>query len=164
MIRPAAHADVEACRDVERAAGVAFRDVGLPEIAEHEPMEAEAMRAYCDAGRAWVAEVDGTVAGYVLVDVVGGRAHVEQISVAPDRQGTGLGRALLDEVDRWAAAQGMDAVTLTTFRDVPWNAPLYAHLGYEVVDDPSPALRAVVAHETELGLDPSIRVVMRRPL
>ena len=164
MIRPAAHADVEACRDVERAAGVAFRDVGLAEIAEHEPMPADDMRAYCDAGRAWVAEVDGAVAGYVLVEVVDGCAHVEQISVAPDRQGSGLGRALLARVDEWARGQGMPAVTLTTFRDVPWNAPLYAHLGYEVVGDPPPALRAVVAHEAELGRDPAIRVVMRRAL
>ena len=164
MIRPATHDDVEACRDVERAAGVAFRDVGLAEIAEHEPMAAAEMRACFDDGRAWVAEVDGAVAGYVLVEVVDGRAHVEQVSVAPERQGAGIGRALLEAVDRWAAAQGMDAVTLTTFRDVPWNAPLYAHLGFAVVDDPSPALRAFVDHEASLGLDPALRVVMRRPL
>lgn len=164
MIRPATHADVGACRVVERAAGAAFRDAGLPEIAEHEPMSAEGMRAACDARRARVAEVEGSLAGYVLAEVVDGCAHVEQISVAPDHQGTGLGRALLAQVGGWAREQGMPAVTLTTFRDVPWNAPLYAHLGYEVVDNPSPGLRAVVAHESELGLDPAIRVVMRRAL
>ena len=57
----------------------------------------------------------------------------------------------------------MRAVTLTTFRDVPWNAPLYRHLGFVDLDDASlgPELRAIVAAEAAHGLDPSIRICMR---
>jgi len=60
---------------------------------------------------------------------------------------------------------GFESVTLTTFRDVPWNMPFYERLGFEVVPTPalSPALRAVVDDETRRGLDPIRRVVMRRP-
>ncbi len=99
----------------------------------------------------------------MLVDVVDGAAHVEQVSVRPDRQGTGVGRALLDQVRAWAISTGRDAITLTTFADVPWNRPLYEHLGFHVVDevDIGPELRAVRQAEAAHGLDPAARVCMR---
>jgi GNAT superfamily N-acetyltransferase len=132
-------------------------------IADDQPMPVDVLAAYAAAGRSWVAEVDGAVAGYVVVDVVDGAAHVEQVSVHPAHQGAGVGRALLDHVARWAAARSLPAVTLTTFRDVPWNAPLYRHLGFvDLADDElGPELRAVVAAEAAHGLDPATRVCMR---
>jgi GNAT superfamily N-acetyltransferase len=59
---------------------------------------------YAEEERSWVV-VDCTdePIGYVLVDVVDGCAHVEQVSVRPDHQGTGLGRALLESVRAWAS-------------------------------------------------------------
>jgi len=70
-----------------------------------------------------------------------------------------------DRAERWAARNGYGAVTLTTFRDVPWNLPFYARLGFDVVapDEVSASLRAIVEDETRRGLDPSRRVVMKRP-
>jgi len=64
----------------------------------------------------------------------------------------------------WAASNGHASVTLSTFRDVPWNQPFYARLGFEIVPPAqfSPALRAIVEDETRRGLDPRRRVVMRR--
>ena len=58
-----------------------------------------------------------------------------------------------------------DSVTLTTFRDVPWNMPFYKRLGFRVVPgaELSAALRAIVEDETRRGLDPSRRVAMERP-
>ena len=104
--------------------------------------------------------------GYVVVDVVDGCAHVEQVSVRPDHQGTGVGRALLDRVAAWAQARSMPALTLTTFADVPWNRPLYEHLGFRVLAEGelSPGLRAVRDAEAAHGLDPTNRVCMRRDL
>jgi GNAT superfamily N-acetyltransferase len=163
VIRPATGDDGESLRDVERAAGARFRDVGMPEIADDEPGSVEFLATYAAGGRSWVAEVDGGIAGYVLVDVVDGNAHVEQISVHPDHQGRGVGRALLDHVRAWAADRSMAAVTLTTFREVPWNAPLYRHLGFVDLDDHElgPEMRALVAAEAAHGLDPAVRTCMR---
>ena len=54
------------------------------------------------------------------------------------------------------------AVTLTSFRDVPWNAPFYQRVGFEVVDDPPPGLAAVRAAERAEGFDRfGPRVAMR---
>ena len=165
-IRPLRTDDAAFTPEIERRAGEAFRDVGLPEIAEHEPYSPNELEEYIEAGRAWAAIVDGRVIGYVLVEVVAGNAHVEQVSVHPDHQGQGAGRALMDRARQWAAETNRPAVTLTTFADVPWNRPLYERLGFVVLreDEIGPELAAVREHEATLGLDPSIRVCMRLPV
>ncbi|MGW7682681.1 GNAT family N-acetyltransferase [Kribbella sp. NPDC054772] len=52
------------------------------------------------------------------------------MSVHPAYQGNGIGRRLIDHVDRWAGDQGFPALTLSTFRSVPWNGPYCARLGF----------------------------------
>jgi GNAT superfamily N-acetyltransferase len=165
VIRRGRADEVEQLRAVEREAGRRFADVGLADVAGHEPMAAEELAGYAADDRCWVALGDsGAVDGYVIVEVVDGCAHVEQLSVLPDQQGKGHGRRLLEEVERWAAEAGLAALTLTTFADVPWNRPLYEHLGFRVLAEAelTPALVAIRRHEAELGLDPAARVVMRR--
>jgi ribosomal protein S18 acetylase RimI-like enzyme len=99
----------------------------------------------------------------VVVDEVDGNAHVEQVSVLPDHQGAGIGRALLDRVGAWALQNGRSAITLTTFAHVPWNAPLYRHFGFTVLAESEigPELRAICVKEAAHGLDPAMRVCMR---
>ena len=142
-----------------------FRSIGMEWIADSDPMPVEVLEDYASSGRSWVAmdESDRPV-GFVVVDVVDGNAHVGQVSVLPDYQGRGLGKALLEAVRAWAIETGCPALTLTTFIYVPWNRPLYEHLGFVVVpeDEMQPGLRAVREHESRIGLDPESRVCMRR--
>ncbi|HKH05426.1 MAG TPA: GNAT family N-acetyltransferase [Acidimicrobiales bacterium] len=166
-VRPGRPEDGEALRAIERAAGERFRTVGLGWVADDEPTSVAALAAYAADGRSWVAvDAAGTPVGYLIAEVVDGCAHVEQVSVAPSAQGTGVGRALLDAVGGWAAAAGRPAVTLTTFADVPWNRPLYEHLGFRVVaeEEIGPGLAAVRAAEAAHGLDPATRACMRLDL
>lgn len=134
----------------------------MPEIADDDPMPQEQLVAYADAGRSWVAEDAGVVVGYIVVDEVDGNAHVEQVTVDPDHQGRGIGRLLLDAAEAWAAERGM--LALTTFRDVQWNAPLYRHLGFRDLgeDELGTELRRLRDDEAAHGLDPSLRICMRR--
>ncbi len=166
-VRPARIDDGPALQEIERLAGERFRTIGRPEVADDEPPSLDVLAGYAAGERAWVA-VDGADApiGYVLVDVVDGAAHIEQVSVAPAHQGTGIGRALVEAVAAWAAARQMGALTLTTFADVPWNAPLYRRLGFRDLDEGEigPELRELRAAEAAHGLDPATRVCMRRPL
>jgi GNAT superfamily N-acetyltransferase len=166
-IHPAQPEDGEALRQIERLAGERFREVGLGAVADDEPPSLATLAAYAADQRAWVATDDaGAPIGYVLVDVVDGCAHVEQISVRPDHQGEGVGQALLGRVRAWAVETGCPALTLTTFADVPWNGPLYEHLGFRVLAeaDIGPELRALRSAEAAHGLDPSTRVCMRLDL
>ncbi|MCI3935367.1 GNAT family N-acetyltransferase [Streptomyces sp. AN091965] len=154
-------------QDIERAAGRSFRDVGMPEIADDEPPTSDELARYQRAGRAWVAadDADRPVA-YLLADHVDGDLHIEQVSVHPDHARRGVGRALIEHLAGTARAGGFPALTLTTFAEVPWNAPYYARCGFETVDEAAigPQLRAVRRNEAAHGLDRWPRVCMRRPV
>jgi GNAT superfamily N-acetyltransferase len=167
VIRAARVDDGVVLREIERLAGEQFRQVGLDVVADDEPPSLDSLARYALADRAWVAvDGGGTPIGYVLVDVVDGYAHVEQISVRPDRQGIGVGRALMDQVRAWAVETNWPAITLTTFADVPWNRPLYEHLGFRVLSEAEigPGLRTLREIEAAHGLDPATRVCMRLDL
>jgi len=130
VIRPPAADELGRLVEIEAAAGRAFADHGMPEIAADDPGSPEELEPYRAAGLAWVAaEGDGPVA-YLLAAEVDGCLHVEQVSVDPARAGRGIGAALIDHVAGIARADGRPALTLTTFRDIPWNAPYYARLGF----------------------------------
>lgn len=149
-------------QDVERRAGARFRDVGMPEIADDEPFSIEEMAT---AAAVLVATDHADVpVGYAVVELVDDHAHLEQLSVVPELGGQGIGSELLEAVVAWALGRGDEEVTLTTFRDVPFNAPLYARRGFTIVDEPdwTNGLRALVAREADQGLDVARRVVMRR--
>jgi GNAT superfamily N-acetyltransferase len=163
-IRPARAEDLPRLQEVERLAGAMFRDVGMPEIADDVPPSIEELAA---AAAVFVAvDHDDQPVGYARIEVVDGHAHLEQLSVIPEHGGRGVGTALLDAVAAWAADRGDEEITLTTFRHVAFNAPLYARRGYvELTDDErGPELVALMATEAEHGLDPADRVAMRRLL
>ena len=65
----------------------------------------------------------------------------------------------------WATSEGFDAITLTTYRDVPWNGPFYESLGYVTIGDLTPELSAIREHERAIGDDDfGPRIVMRLAL
>ena len=162
-IRPATPADVERLQQIEVSAGQLFREIGMDDIADHEPPAIEELAA---APALLVAEVDGVVVGYARMELVDDQTHLEQLSVLPDHGGQGIGTKLIDAVCDWARERGDEAVTLTTFREVAFNAPLYAKRGFEELPEADwpPGIQALVTDETAHGLDPTKRVVMRRPV
>ncbi|MFC7588768.1 GNAT family N-acetyltransferase [Nonomuraea antimicrobica] len=90
--------------------------------------------------------------------------HLEQLAVDPAHMRQGIGGRLVTAVVDHARAAGASAVTLTTFRDVPWNAPWYERHGFATLPETEwgPELRALVEHERELGIEVAPRVAMRR--
>jgi GNAT superfamily N-acetyltransferase len=92
--------------------------------------------------------------GLCRIDELGDGAHLEQLSVHPDHGRRGMGRALLRAGVEWAASRGYPELTLTTFRDVPWNGPFYASEGFVEL---GPADEWLVAH----GLAPEEPVMAR---
>ncbi|ROT28250.1 GNAT family N-acetyltransferase [Micromonospora sp. HM5-17] len=166
-IRPVRDHELDLLRDLERAAGRCFRDVGMPEVADDEPLSIEVLSGYQRAGRARVA-VDATdrPIAYLLVEPVDDALHVAQVSVHPDHARRGIGRRLLEDAADRAVADGVPALTLTTFADVPWNAPYYVRCGFRILQESewTPGLRAIRRREAAHGLDRWPRVCMRRDL
>ncbi|MHA3976904.1 ribosome small subunit-dependent GTPase A [Halovulum sp. GXIMD14794] len=124
MIRPYDPKDADAVVAVWHAAASAAHDF-LP--AGFHDENAETIRTvYLPAAETWVAEHEGRVAGFVsLLDTeVGG------LFVAPDCQGLGLGRALLDHA---VAERG--ALSLTVFARNPSARAFYAAYGFTVTGE-----------------------------
>jgi GNAT superfamily N-acetyltransferase len=165
LIRAARPDETTVLADLETAAGAPFAEAGMHDVAAMG-RSPESLTPFIAAGDAWVADVDGRAAGYVIVEAVDGCLHVEQISVHPDFMRRGFGSALLDHVATVARDRGYPAVTLTTFRDLPFNGPFYIRNGYRVLaaDEETPGLRRIRAHEASLGLDRWPRCCMRLDL
>jgi GNAT superfamily N-acetyltransferase len=113
--------------------------------------------------RLWVALAGDAPIGFAHVEILASDLpHLEEIDVHPLHGRRGVGTRLVKAVCAWAREAGYAELTLTTFRDVPWNMPFYARLGFVAL---SPELLRVelatqVAQEKARGLDPAARVVM----
>ncbi|KSB89916.1 acetyltransferase [Caulobacter vibrioides] len=157
--RPARVVEIETIRDLERASAQRF--LGLMDaIAADEPTPAPLLARRIVEGGLLVAEIEATVVAFVMFRPLEGGLYVEQLDVLPSLAGRRIGAALLDAVAE--RANGGD-LTLSTFRDVPWNAPYYARLGFEVADGLTPGMAAIRAEHLARGLDEDARVFMRRP-
>ncbi|MEU4131270.1 GNAT family N-acetyltransferase [Streptomyces wuyuanensis] len=166
-IRPAEPFELPLLQDVERAAGEPFRSLGMTAVADDDPPPLGELERCRKAGGLWVTVTeDGRPAAYLLTEPVDGAAHIEQLSVHPDFARRGLGRELIDHLAALAAAGGRCALTLTTFTEVPWNAPYYARLGFRALgeDELTEGLRNIRRTEAAHGLDRWPRTCMRRPL
>ncbi len=166
-IRPARAAEVEAIRAIERAAGQSFASVGYPDVARHEPTPAAALRDAVTDGALFVAATPADApVGFVICTEIDGDLYVQELAVHPDHAGHRLAVPLLQAAEDLARRLGLPALSLTTFRTVPWNAPYYERLGFHILSDTQigPSLRFVIARQKAAGLDVANRVAMRRYL
>jgi GNAT superfamily N-acetyltransferase len=165
MITLAEPADLPDLPEIERRACELFRQLPLTAAL---PLDCTPDRDFAGAqraGRLWVARLHphAPPVGFALVTRVGDEWHLQEMDVLPEHGRRGLGRALLAAACEWVRAQGGSTLTLTTFRDVPWNAPFYERCGFRRLADHelTPALRAELADEAAHGLPPETRVAMR---
>jgi GNAT superfamily N-acetyltransferase len=148
--------------DIERRASDLF--LAFPFTADI-PADPSPLSDFEDAHRAgllWVARAaGGEPVGFALVEDFGPHLHLEELDVLPEHGRRGLGTRLVRAVLSCAAARGQ-AVTLSTFRDIPFNAPFYARLGFRVLppEEWSPALADRMSEEAARGLAPEQRIAM----
>jgi GNAT superfamily N-acetyltransferase len=156
--------DLERLPAIELAALTMFDGHGLDDVPALVTDETELGKAQ-ERGHLWVALADDVPVGLAQINVIeANTVHLEELDVQPEHARRGLGSRLVMAVCDWASANGHEAVTLTTFRDIPWNMPFYASLGFTEVPahDLTLALASIVHQEGRRGLDPALRVVMRR--
>lgn len=150
---------------IERAAAALFRSIpDLAWIADDEVQSVAQHMAHARAGTSWVIVDDADQPfGFLSAEVCGPELHIWELAVRQDRQGRGAGRMLLEASFDHARRQRLEAVTLTTFRDVRWNEPLYAHFGFAALstDEVGDRLSRVLAGERLSGLPSERRCAMR---
>lgn len=116
-----------------------------------------------EQGLLWVAETAaGALVGFALAERLDGALHLEELDVLPEHGRQGIGTRLVGALCDRARVLGV-AVTLCTFREVPWNAPFYQRLGFRALRDEelTPGLVARIRVEEKAGLPRELRVAMR---
>ena len=155
--------DAEAMPPIESAAGKLFKQIeGLAGIAGNQTVPVDRLKRYIRKGHCLVAHVGDAMAGFLVNEPFRRELHIWEFNVHPDFQQKGVGAGLLRACLIDARNSGFAAVTLTTFRDVPWNAPFYARLGFEEVSalDAHPRLAGELALEADHGLPIERRCAM----
>ncbi|HAS1948595.1 MAG: GNAT family N-acetyltransferase [Enterobacter asburiae] len=164
-VRPTRPGDVASLPAIERAAGERFReDPELAWLADGEVISAEHHLEYVERGLSWLALANDQPVGFILAEAHPSSLFIVELSVDLEWQGKGIGRQLIACVADHARKRGLTALTLTTFRDVPWNAPFYAKLGFEYIAELTPELREKREEEAAHGLAYNSRCAMRLPL
>lgn len=154
-IRPARPGDLVLLPAIEASGDSQFRLLAMDVVADAAPSPAGAYAEAAAAGRVWVAvDAEDAPVGFARVEIVDGTPHLEQLSVAPGHQRRGVGAGLLGAAAAWTRAHGHQQMTLRTFRDVPFNGPYYARLGWRVLPDAlaGPELAALRRNEERHGL------------
>lgn len=165
-IRPARESDAALLPAIERSAARRFQTMpGLEWIAESSVLDEAAHLDCIRRGTCWVGvDEQDFPTGFLSAEVTAERdLHIHEISVDLASQGRGIGRALLDAAIEWATTHHLARLTLTTFRDVPWNAPFYRRIGFGVLSasDLDERLSALLRKGVEEGFTEGTRCAMR---
>jgi len=129
-IRKALPPDLDRVEDCARQAYAPY----VPRMGkEPAPMVAD-FEARIAADNLHVLELDGEVAGFIVLYPRGDHLHVENVAVSPAGQGRGLGRRLMRFAEDEAGRLGLPAIELYTNVKMTENQAFYPALGYVEID------------------------------
>jgi GNAT superfamily N-acetyltransferase len=162
-VRSARVEELTLLAQIERSAAVLFLDTPYAFLANDEPLSLDFVRQRFQAGQVWVAvNKQDLVVGFAITREVDDIIYLQEMDVDPAHGRRGLGAALVETVCAWAQLQGYGAISLSTFRDLSWNAPFYAKLGFQILDESelSRGFQQIRRQEMADGLPISDRVIM----
>jgi predicted N-acetyltransferase YhbS len=125
-IRPSTDADFENILRIQREAFAEY--FGTYTVTAWTTETLENLRREAREKKILVAEWDGTVAGSVRFWVVGGVCVIRLLSVSPAYQGRGIGKALMQEVERQVTEA--HKLYVCTMLRTSRNVSMFLNLGY----------------------------------
>jgi predicted N-acetyltransferase YhbS len=135
-IRLARPEDAEAFHLVEEDAAVLLREEpSLAGTVIPPTASADEHARTIRKGRSLAALQGERVIGFAAIGTVGRELHLAELSVERAHQRYGVGSLLIRAMMIDARNSGYRAVTLNTYRDIPWNAPFYARFGFVEVEN-----------------------------
>jgi predicted N-acetyltransferase YhbS len=162
-IRSARAEELTMLAQIERSAATLFLDTPYAFLANNEPLSLDFVQQRFQAGQVWVAvEKQGMVVGFAITREVDNTIYLQEMDVDPAHGRRGLGAALVETVCAWVQLKGYGAISLSTFCDLPWNAPFYAKLGFRMLDESelSTSFQQIRQQEQGVGLPIADRVIM----
>ena len=165
MIRAPRPDEIRLLPQIENAADERFARVGLQIVVDMPPATLAVLEFGRTRGRLWIAASPlGRPVGFALMKLRNDTAWLDQLSVLAGWQQHGYGSALINRTAETARDLGFDALYLSTYRDIAWNAPFYRRRGFHEVPRVAftPPLRKVLMTERNSGHPVWRRAVMRR--
>ena len=162
-IRSARFEELPLLSHIENSAAALFLDTPYAFLVNDDPLSLDFVQQQFQAGRVWVAtDRYEIIVGYAIAREVDNTLYLQQIDVEPEHGRRGIGSALINTVCAWAKQQGYSIVSLSTFRNIPWNAPFYSKLGFRPLDEAelTTGFQQIRIKELAAGLPISERVVM----
>lgn len=126
MMRPATADDVAAIEAIVDAAYSPY----IERIGRKPGPMLEDYRQLVEAGGVHVLDNAGTVQGFVILLAGDGALLLDNLAVAPDAQGLGFGRLLMEFAERHAIDAGYATIQLYTHETMIENIALYTRRGY----------------------------------
>ena len=126
-IRAATAADASV---IEQIVKQAYRHY-IPRIGKPPGPMLDDYAARVSEGVVWVIEEGAAIAGIIVLLPRADHLLLDNIAIAPARQGAGLGRSLLAFAEAEAVRRGYREIRLYTHQTMTENQRLYAAIGYE---------------------------------
>lgn len=149
---------------IERSAAQAFRSIDeLGWLADAPTMTVDRHRQLIALSTCWIAvDAQGQPQGFLSAERHGRDLHILELSVKQSAQGQGWGRKLVETAMEHARSNRLRCVTLTTFAQVPWNAPFYTRLGFRHIAGAAldKRLAQILTQEYGCGFEPASRCAM----
>ena len=168
IIRLAVPEDAQLLPAIETSAAQVFRLIDeLSWLAESLPMSIERHSQLIAVSTCWVAlDAENRPQGFLSAEHHGNDLHIYELSVMQSMQGQGTGRRLIEAAMDYARSTRLSFVTLTTFTNVPWNAPFYSRMGFQTkaTKDLDQRLAAILSEEYKYGFAPKSRCAMAWPV
>ena len=134
-IRPAAPDDAARIQAIVEQAYAVY----VPRIGKKPGPMLEDYRARVAEGVVWVAEADGAVAGVLVLLTERDHLLLDNVAVAPEAHGRGIGRQLIAFAEDEARRRGFAEIRLYTHEKMTENAAMYPRLGYAETHRARPA-------------------------
>ena len=168
IIRLALPEDAQLLPAIEISAAQAFRMINeLSWLADSPPMSIERHSQLIALSTCWVAlDAENRPQGFLSSERYGSDLHIYELSVMQSMQGKGTGRRLIEAAKGYARSSRLSFITLTTFTNVPWNAPFYSRVGFQTkaTTDLDQRLAGILSEEYRHGFAPESRCAMAWPV
>ena len=168
IIRLALPEDAQLLPAIEISAAQAFRMINeLSWLADSPPMSIERHSQLIALSTCWVAlDAENQPQGFLSSERYGSYLHIYELSVMQSMQGKGTGRRLIEAAKGYARSSRLSFITLTTFTNVPWNAPFYSRVGFQTkaTTDLDQRLAGILSEEYRHGFARESRCAMAWPV
>ncbi|MBF9234435.1 GNAT family N-acetyltransferase [Microvirga alba] len=125
-LRPAIQSDLATVHEIVRAAYTHY----IARIGRKPGPMLDNYSALISDGRVYVAERDDTVQGVLVLVPQKDAMLLDNVAVAPEAQGSGIGRRMLEFAEQTAIKAGYGFIKLYTNEAMTENIALYTRFGY----------------------------------